>query len=64
MKAYSGDVTFEVTWKPKFLNPNLPEGGLTAQDYLTQKIGAEEAKKALEQLPKRMSAMVCRVIVL
>lgn len=55
MKAFSGDVTFEIMWKPKFLNPDLPEGDLTTQDYLAKKIGAEKAKSALEKLPKYMA---------
>ena len=58
MKAFSGDVTFEIMWKPKFLNPDLPEGDLTPQDYLAKKIGAEKAKSALEKLPKYMADLV------
>ena len=58
MKAFSGDVTFEIMWKPKFLNPDLPEGDLTTQDYLAKKIGAEKAKSALEKLPKYMADLV------
>jgi predicted DsbA family dithiol-disulfide isomerase len=41
------DVTFEVNWKPFFLNPNTPEGGIPLLDYLTKKYGSGAAQGAL-----------------
>ena len=60
MNAFpAGHVSFEITFRPKFLDLNLPEEGMAVVDYLSQKKGSEKAKMYLEQRPKDMAAMVC-----
>lgn len=39
------DVPLEVRWRPFFLNPWVPRGGISREDYLTKKFGSVEAYK-------------------
>ena len=48
MKMFSNDLTFEVLWKPFFLNPQTPDAGIPLLDYLSQKYGLQAAKLAKE----------------
>ena len=48
MRAFSGDVHFEVMWKPFFLNRNTPEAGIPLLDYMEKKFGPQAKKMALE----------------
>ena len=48
MQAFSGQVDFEVTWKPFFLNRDTPEAGVPLLVYLEKKFGPQAKKAALE----------------
>ena len=46
MKVFSDQLSFEVTWKPFFLNRTTPESGIPLEQYLSQKYGPEAAATA------------------
>lgn len=46
MKAFSDSLSFEVTWKPYFLNPSTPETGVSLEQYLSKRYGASVAAMA------------------
>lgn len=46
MKAFSDSLSFEVTWKPFFLNPSTPETGISLEQYLSKRYGASVAAMA------------------
>ncbi|XP_067051934.1 uncharacterized protein [Acropora muricata] len=46
MKAFSDSLSFEVTWKPFFLNPSTPETGVSLEQYLSKRYGASVAAMA------------------
>ena len=46
MKVFSDQLSFEVTWKPYFLNHTTPESGIPLEQYLSQKYGPEAAATA------------------
>lgn len=45
MNAFSSDASFEIIYRPKYLNLSLPEEGVLLVDYFTEKFGADKAKK-------------------
>lgn len=46
MKAFSNELSFEVTWKPYFLNPTVPDSGIPLEQYLAKKYGPQAAEAA------------------
>ena len=60
MNAFSSDASFEIIYRPKYLNLSLPEEGVLLVDYFTEKFGADKAKKYMEETPKYMTNLVCR----
>ena len=60
MKSFSGDVTFEVNWRPFFLNRSTPDEGIPVLEYLARKYGPEAAHTArsgkgpLSQMAEKM----------
>ena len=60
MNAFSSDASFEIIYRPKYLNLSLPEEGVLLVDYFTEKFGADKAKKYMEETPKYMANLVCR----
>ena len=64
MKAFSSELSFEVTWKPFFLNPTTPEGGVPLEQYLAKKYGpraAALAKEGTSPLSKAGSDVVTEI---
>lgn len=55
MNAFSSDASFEIIYRPKYLNLSLPEEGVLLVDYFTEKFGADKAKKYMEETPKYMA---------
>ena len=43
------DLPVEVHWRPFFLNPWVPRGGMSREDYLTAKFGSVDAYKGISQ---------------
>lgn len=60
MNAFSSDASFEIIYRPKYLNLSLPEEGVLLVDYFTAKFGADKAKKYMEETPKYMANLVCK----
>ena len=60
MNAFSSDASFEIIYRPKYLNLSLPEEGVLLVDYFTEKFGADKAKKYMEETPKYMANLVCK----
>ena len=58
MNTFSSDASFEIIYRPKYLNLSLPEKGVLSVDYFTEKFGADEAKKYMEETPKYMTNLV------
>lgn len=53
---YSTDaVSFVVTWKPFFLNPDAPKEGLNKLQYYNDKFGADRVAQILPQMSKVFS---------
>ncbi len=64
IKNFSGDVSFEVNWRPFFLNPATPDEGIPVLDYLARKYGpqaaasAQSGKGPLGQMAEKMVSLV------
>jgi predicted DsbA family dithiol-disulfide isomerase len=64
IKTFSGDVSFEVNWRPFFLNPATPDEGIPVLEYLGRKYGpqaaasAQSGKGPLSQMAEKMVSLV------
>src|ERR1700759_324816 len=41
------DLAFELSWGPFLLNPDMPRGGMSRQDYVVRKFGGEDRARRL-----------------
>jgi predicted DsbA family dithiol-disulfide isomerase len=41
------DLTFDLTWRPFLLNPDMPRAGMSRSDYVVRKFGGEERARRL-----------------
>ncbi|MBW4091301.1 MAG: DsbA family oxidoreductase [Proteobacteria bacterium] len=41
------DLLVDITWRPFLLNPDMPRGGMTRNDYVVRKFGGEERARRL-----------------
>jgi predicted DsbA family dithiol-disulfide isomerase len=47
--ALAPEIPVEVNWRPFFLNPWVPRGGMSREDYLTTKFGSVDRYRSIAQ---------------
>jgi predicted DsbA family dithiol-disulfide isomerase len=58
LEQVSDVIEANITWKPYQLEPNAPPEGFDTHDYLTRKIGGEQAVKRSHEMLTRLAAEI------